>query len=148
MGSLSSVGMSDNTIQSLATALGYLGSGNLSALNGNNMQNLLVMAAAQQGQSYADLLTRGLDAESVNTLMQGVIKYIANIGANESNVVRSEYARIFGLNVSDIVAARQVGNVTENGVISTDISNFLTSVKGYISSSSKINNSIENFITN
>ena len=146
MGSLSSVGMSQSTIDALATAIGQLGSGNISALSGSNMQNLLVMGAARSGQSYAQMLTEGLTGESVNELMRGIVGYIQEIGESTSNVVRSEYGRIFGLNVSDIVAASQVGNVTENGVITDDISRLLGRMNDYVYSTQQINNTIENFM--
>lgn len=146
LGSLSSVGMSESTIQSLATAIGQLGSGNLSALQGSNMQNLIVMGAAQSGLSYADLLTQGVSAQAADSLMQGIVRYIAQMGGNSSNVVKSEYARIFGLNVSDIVAASQVGAVNAMGGITTKIDGFLNSVGDYMYTSSRINKGMENFM--
>ena len=48
LGSLSSVGISDTAVNNLATAIGYLGSGNIAALtNDTAMQNLLAISAAR-----------------------------------------------------------------------------------------------------
>lgn len=146
MGSLSSVGMSQSTIDALATAIGQLGSGNISALSGSNMQNLLVMGAARSGLSYAQLLTEGLSGSAADELIRGIVGYITEIGQSTSNVVKSEYARIFGLNVSDLVAASQVGNVTANGVITDDISNLLGKMDEYVYSTTQLDNFIANFM--
>ena len=146
LGSLSSVGMSEETISSLARALGELGSGNISALSSSNMQNLLVMGAARSGQSYATLLTDGLTAKTANDLMQGIVSYIASMGSSDSNVVRSEYARIFGLNVSDIRAAMQVGNIGLESPLSTDINSLLSKTDSYVRTTQQINNLLENFM--
>ncbi|MBQ3422444.1 MAG: hypothetical protein IJH34_12460 [Romboutsia sp.] len=146
MGSLSSVGMSSSTIQSLANAIGQLGAGDISGLSSNNMQNLLVMGASLAGQSYADLLTNGLTANTANDLMQGIVSYIAGMANNTSNVVKSEYGRIFGLSVSDIIAASQVGNVTENGFINDNIGNLLGNMNEYLYGTKMVENLISNFM--
>lgn len=148
MGSLSSVGMSSSTIQNLATAIGQLGAGDISGLSSNNMQNLLVMGASVAGKSYADLLTNGLTADTANELMQGIVSYIAGMANNTSNVVKSEYGRIFGLSVSDIVAASQVGNVTENGFINDDISNLLGNMNNYLYFPTQLENMLSNLMYN
>ena len=148
MGSLSSVGMSSSTIQNLATAIGQLGAGDISGLSSNNMQNLLVMGASIAGKSYADLLTNGLTADTANELMQGIVSYIAGMANNTSNVVKSEYGRIFGLSVSDIVAASQVGNVTENGFINDNIYNLLGNMSDYLYLPTQIYNMLANLMYN
>ena len=146
MGSLSSVGMSQSTIDELATAIGQLGSGNISALGSSSMQNLLVMGAARSGQSYAQLLTEGVSATAADELMRGIVGYITEIGQSTSNVVKSEYARIFGLNISDLVAASQVGDVTRNGIVSDKIDTLLGRMNDYVYSTTQANNLIENFM--
>ena len=108
LGSLYSVGMSSNAIQAIAQGLGYLGSGNVSALNSNQaLQNLLVMSASRAGLSYADLLTKGLDESNTNKLMQSMVEYLQQI-ANSNKVVQSQYAAVFGMSMSDISAARNL----------------------------------------
>ena len=103
LGSLSSLGLSDQAVGSLSSALGAVGSGNLRGIN-QNMQNLVIMGANRAGLSYSDLLTGGLSSEQTNALMYGMIDYLGSLRGN--NVVMSEYANIFGMNVSDLVAAR------------------------------------------
>jgi len=111
LGSLYSVGMSQGAISNISAALGQLGSGNIGALTGNSaMQNLLVMAASRGGLSYADLLTGGLSANSTNLLMQGLVSYLAEIGASNNNVVKSQYANIFGMSLSDLRAAANLSS--------------------------------------
>jgi len=146
LGSLSSVGMSESTIQSLATAIGQAGSGNISALSNSNMQNLIVMGAARQNLSYGQILTEGVSDDVANQLMQGIVDYISEIGKNTSNVVKSEYARIFGLSVSDLVAAAQVGNPTEKGIVSDDITNLLGKMDNYVYFNQKIENMLSNLL--
>ena len=103
MGSLSSLGLSEQAVNSLSAALGAVGSGNLHSMN-ENMQNLVIMGANRANLSYSDLLTGGLDVEQTNKLMAGMIEYLGTLEGN--NVVLSEYANIFGVAVSDLVAAR------------------------------------------
>jgi len=113
MGALSSAGMSTETINKLAEALGQLGSGNVSALNGTDMQRLLIMGANEVGKSYTDILLGGLTEDSIDAIMSGVVKYMTNvIGTSDNNVVMSELARVFGVTVSDVVAAKNSDLVT------------------------------------
>lgn len=121
LGSLYSVGMSSGSISNIASAIGQLGSGNISALSGNSaMQNLLVMAASRGGLSYADLLTGGLSGNSVNSLMQGLVTYLAEIANSNNNVVKSQYAGIFGMSLSDLKAisnlASSVNTIARSGM--------------------------------
>lgn len=146
LGSMSSAGMSENTVQQLAQAIGYLGSGNISALNNNNMQRLLVLGAAQQNLDYGNLLNEGLTYRTVDKLMSGIVDYIAQMGEGATNVIKSEYARIFGINVSDIAAAANIREATRTELLNTDINNLLNDVGGYISATHQINNLISNML--
>lgn len=110
LGALTGVGLSENTATSLAQALGYLGSGNIEALSGTNLQNLLVMASNRANASFGDILTSGLSASTADSLMRAIVEYMAEIGSSESNVVRSSFAQTFGLNVSDLTAAKQLSS--------------------------------------
>lgn len=113
LGSLSSVGLSTSTTSSLAEALGYLGSGNISALQSNEaLQNLIVAGANKAGLSYGDLLTGGLDAQRANQLMQGIVSYAQEISSATANnqVVRSQYASLFGMTISDMTALLQLSS--------------------------------------
>lgn len=109
LGSLYSVGFSSGAVGKISQALGYLGSGNVSALAGDtSMQNLLVMAASRAGLSYSDILTNGLTASSTNTLLESMVEYLAEIAESDNKVVKSEYANIFGMSVSDLKAVSNV----------------------------------------
>ena len=106
LGALVGVGMNDSTATSIAQALGYLGSGNIDALNNSELQNLLVMAASKSGTlSYSDILTNGLSATDADTLMDALVKYLAEVNTSGSNVVKSQLASTFGVSYSDLQAA-------------------------------------------
>lgn len=110
LGSLYSVGMSSQAIQGLATALGYLGSGNINALQNSGMQNLIVMAASKMNQGYGGLLTGGLNENTTNELLKNIVEYLADIADNGNNVVRSQLASVFGMSVSDLVAVSNLAS--------------------------------------
>lgn len=118
LGALHSLGMSSDTLETIAQGLNYLGTGNVTALNGNDsLQTLLAMSAVHGGVSYADLLTNGLNAESTNKLLSGMITYLMQIANNtETNqVTKSAYSDLFGLHMSDL---RAIINLTETDVSS------------------------------
>ena len=109
LGSLYSVGFSSSAVNSIADALGELGSGNISALSGNEeMQNLLVMAMSRAGLSYSDFLINGLDESNTNKLLKSMVEYLAEISESTNQVVKSEYASIFGVTVSDLAAVQNL----------------------------------------
>ena len=124
LGAMTGVGLSDNTSNSLAQALGYLGSGNIDALSSSALQNLLVMSSARAGLSYADLLSGGLNATDTSRLLQSLVGYVQEIWNNSknNNVVMSQFASTFGLTVSDI---RAIANLDAETVKSLG-SNILT----------------------
>ena len=116
LGSLYSVGISENAINTIAQGLNLLGSGNVSQLTGNDQLNtLFAMSAQRAGLSYAQLLTTGVSDENVDKLLRSMIEYLQSIAENTSSeVLRNEYGRIFGgFSVSDL---RAIQNLT-----STDI---------------------------
>ena len=120
LGSLYSVGMSDSAVSSIATALGQLGSGDVSGLAGNSaMQNLIVMAASRAGLSYADILTGGLTAETTNTLLSSMVSYLQEIAESDNKVIKSQYSQIFGLTAADLVAAKNLGETVSSLAQST-----------------------------
>lgn len=123
LGSLSSVGLSDNTVGGLAQALSYLATGNVEGLSSSGMQNLLVMAASKGGMSVADMLTRGITLDETNTLLANIVGYLQEIGNSTNQVVKNQYASTFGVSLSDIRAAQ---NLT-----SEDIENISKTNLGY-----------------
>jgi len=114
LGALSSVGMSSNAISSIAGALGQLASGNITEV-GSEMQNLLVMAASRAGLDYAGLAQGGMAANDVNRLMASLVGYLQEIASSDNNVVRSQYASVFGMTMSDLRASINLGadDITE-----------------------------------
>lgn len=109
LGTLTGLGLSESTAQNLAEAIGQLGSGNIDSLSNSSMQNLLIMGANAANLSYADLLSEGLSASDTNALMQGILTYLNQLSyESSSNVVQSQLANIFGVTVSDLLAAQNV----------------------------------------
>lgn len=107
LGSLYSVGISDNAINTIAQGLNYLGSGNVSQLTGNDQLNtLFAMSAQRAGLSYAQLLTTGVSEDNVDKLLRSMVEYLQSIAENTSSeVLRNEYGRVFGgFSVSDLRA--------------------------------------------
>lgn len=104
LGSLGSVGVEDNTLTSIATAINALGTGQVDQLAGSEMQNLLVMAANRRGLNYGEMLLEGINANQVNELLYGIIEYIQDTVSGANNVVKAQYAQLFGLTVADINA--------------------------------------------
>lgn len=116
LGSLYSLGISENAINTIAQGLNFLGSGNVSQLTSNNQLNtLFAMSAQQAGLSYANLLTYGVSASDANKLLKSMVEYLQAIANNTSSeVLRSEYGRVFGgLSVSDF---RAIQNLTPTDI--------------------------------
>lgn len=107
LGSLYSVGMSNQGVSSIAQALGQLAAGDVSGTS-SGAGKLLVMAASRAGMSYSDLLTKGINDSTINDLMEQMVEYLSTI-ANSNKVVQSQLANIYGLRTSDIQA---VANLT------------------------------------
>lgn len=109
LGSLYSVGFSDTAIGKISQALGYLGSGNVSGLASDaEMQNLIVMAASRANMSYSDLLIDGLDSSNTNKLLRYMVDYLDEIANSDNKIVKSEYAKVFGMSVSDLTAIKNL----------------------------------------
>lgn len=105
LGSMSSVGVSDSTIQSIAQGINSLATGDVTALSGNvSLQNLLVMAANAAGLDYSTLLTGGMNANTTNQLLGGLVTYLQSLAQTENQVVKSQYANLFGVTISDLTS--------------------------------------------
>ena len=128
MGSLSSVGLSDTAINNLSAAIGAIGSGNLSGID-QNMQNLAIMAANQVGLSYSDLMLGGFTDEQVDSLMSGIVQYLGSLSG--SNVVMSEYARLFGLTISDLKAMQNATSDLSD-IMSTTVASNRSALGNYL----------------
>lgn len=138
MGALTSAGVSDDVINMLTQGLNYLGSGNVSAMSGNEqLQTLFALAASNAGgKSYSEMLVDGIDASDVNRLMAEMISYLKEI-ASENKVVQSEYFRILGLGgLSNMTA---LGNIDVAEVLNIAQNSRTNINTGYYSTSSLLN---------
>lgn len=123
LGSFYSSGMNVETIQNLATALGYLGSGNVSSLLGNDkLNNLMAMASNYAGLDYSSLLTGGLSSGTVNQLLSGVYQQAYSMASSGDKVAQSQYASLFGMTISDLTS---ILNLSSQDLVSIS-SNMLT----------------------
>lgn len=150
LGSLSSVGASSTFIQSLATALNALGSGDITTLLGSPINNLLVAAA---GGSYTDILKTGLTASTANQLLSNVVTLVRNMGMQGDNVYRSQLASIYGIPITDMVASLNITNEQLKTISDTmlsygqslkEVTEQLKSVPTRMHISSRINTLLEN----
>ena len=137
-------GLSSSTVEGLAKAINALGSGDITGLGSDGMSNLLVMAAARAGLDYGELLNRGVTGQQATTLLQNVTSYLAEMGANQSNVVKSQLGKLFGVDITDIIAAQNVGNVT--GSVGSDINNLFNDYGNFITFGTGIKNIMDNLM--
>lgn len=113
LGSMSAVGVSESTLQNIAQGINYLGTGDISGLASNQtLQRLLVTAS---GTSYTNLLSQGLTAQNANELLNNIVSFAQQIGNIQNNVVRQQYASLFGFQLSDITALM---NLTSQDLLS------------------------------
>lgn len=119
LGSMSSVGLSDSAVSSIANALGYLGSGDVNSLVGTDVGNLMAMAISRSGLSYADVLKNGLTTDSTDQIMSALVEYLQYIGNSSNNVVLNQLAGLFGMTVSDIQSAK---NIDVSSIIGNNLS--------------------------
>lgn len=107
MGSLYSVGMSQNAVNAISSALGQIAAGQIEGLTNGGAGNLLIMAANDANIPIADILTKGLDASETNKLLEATVNYLAEIAAasEDNRVVQQQLAEVFGVKASDLRAA-------------------------------------------
>ena len=116
LGALYSLGVGDQTITNIAQGLGYLGSGNIDALAGNDqLMTLLAMSASRGGASISDFLTGNLTASNTEKLLKGMIELLGDIANNtDSNkVTRAAFANVFGITNTDL---RSISNLTQSDI--------------------------------
>lgn len=107
-------GVDEGTVSALAQGINYLGSGNVQALSGNkSLQNLLLLSMDRAGLDYASILQQGLTTNDTYILLSEIIDYLADITDNtkQNNVLRSSYANLFNLSVTDMNAIK---NLSQN----------------------------------
>ena len=143
LGSMYSAGMNKNTVESLASALNALGSGDISNL-GSGISNLVLMGAARAGLDYGALLNNGLNASTTDRLLASITSYMQEMGANQSNVVRSQLGNLFGVNITDIIAANNMR--ATQGSVSSDIGSLLGDYGNFITFGTGLQNRIANMM--
>lgn len=114
LGAMYSSGLSSNVVNQVASGINALGSGNVSALAGNEAtQRLFLLAMDRVGLDYADILQQGLSLGDTNQLLQSVVEYLGEIAGNTSDnlVLKSSYANLFNLSMTDMQA---IQNLNQN----------------------------------
>ncbi len=154
LGSLGSVGVSSNVLQNLAQGITFLGTGNVDALSSNqSLQNLLVMASSRAGLDYSGMLTGGITSAQANTLLASVISYVQEIAGSSNNVVKQQYAQLFGLSMADMVAFQNISNevldsLLQNGMTYSNTLQELNSQISQIGSRMHLSTMIDNVLDN
>lgn len=154
-GSMYSVGMSQGAVQGITQALGQIAAGDISGLTGNGYGNLMVMAANKAGISIADILSGGLTDAGTNQLMGALVNYLGDVYGQTGNsqVVRQQFANVYGLKASDLKAAANlkgdVGRIGRNNMNYGDMMNrmwLMANTMGLRTSAGEmIDNSFSNF---
>ena len=156
LGSLYSLGMSEQAVNQIATGINYLGTGNVGALGQNDtLQTLLAMSASRAGgKSYSDMLMSGLTADDTNNLLKAMVEYLAEIAEGQSNyVTKSAYADLFGMSITDLttfasLTATDIDNLYKRTVnynsLWEETQNQLNQISSRLNISQLITNAIDN----
>lgn len=140
LGSLYSLGMSGQGVQTLAQGINAIATGDLKTFESNDSLRTL-FAAASQG-SYGDLLNYGLNASNVDELMQNILSYLSQIAGDTTLVTKQARASVFGgLSLSDI---KSISNLNQEN----DIESIVTSNISSIEARNRIFNDIKTMSTN
>lgn len=152
LGTLTGTGLSDTTANNIATAVGYLGSGDITNLSNSNVYNLMVMSATRAGLNVGEILSDGLDSETTNKLLYSMANYLADLSDNSSNVVKSQLAETFGVTISDLTAASQLSSsfntIAENLLSYSGMYDELSSQMGKLVERTSISSLINNMMDN
>lgn len=155
LGSLYSLGVSDQGVQTIAQGLSYLGSGNVTALNSNApLQTLIVQSLTKAGMNYADVLANGLNADTTNKLLQAMVENLQDISNNTSSkVLKSAWGNIIGLNTTDLQAIRNLSS-SDLVAIASSTTNYKNAIDAasqqlnQLDSRTFISEKLDNFINN
>ena len=150
LGSMYSVGMSQEAVSGLGGVLGKLASGQIDAITNGGQGNLVVMAANQAGLSVADLLSNGLTAETTNELMNSMVDYLAKLykEAGDSKVIQQQMASVYGMTAADLKAAvnlaKSAGVVSRDGLTYNTAMNRLNSMAATMGKRTSVGEYLEN----
>lgn len=154
LGALGSVGVSESTLQSLATGINALGTGDISTLSGNSaLQNLLVLAGNQAGLSYSDMLTKGITPQQTSQLLSSVVSFAQSIARENNKVLLAQYATLFNMNVSDLqamlnITADDLTALSQSGSTYSSMVNTLESQLSTIGSRMSVKDKIDTAFAN
>lgn len=153
LGSLYGVGLSSATVSGIAQAIGYLATGDISSLESSSMQQLIVMAASRAGLDYGKLISGGISTSQANALLGSMVGYMQEIGSQKSNVARTSMAQMFGLSVSDLVAAsnlrtEDIQNISKSLLSYSGAIQNLNTQMGLVSSRVSMAEMLENLTDN
>lgn len=156
LGSLYSVGMSQNAINSISNTLGQIAAGQIEGITGGGAGNLLVMAANEAGLSIADILTDGINSSDTNKLLEAAVNYLAELSesAEDNRVVQQQLANVFGVKASDLKAATNLvipgstNNIYNSNYQYSDMLGQLFSMAGSMGSRTSMAELMTNFWEN
>ena len=153
LGVLTGVGVSDSTATAIASAIGQLGSGDVSSVGSSGVQNLLVMAASNSGLDFGALLNAGLDAADTNKLLFGLTEYLQEIGTSSSNIVKNQLSELFGVTVSDLVSvsnlsAKELATTFDSAMSTSNMYSELYNQMNTMTERMGIANILENLFSN
>lgn len=92
------------------------------------------MASSRAGLDYGSMLTGGMTASSANALLKSVVQLSQEVANTNNRVVLSQYAKIFGMDITDLVA---LSNLTAKDLV-TISSNMLQYEQLYAETESQI----------
>lgn len=111
LGSLYSLGLSQQAVSQISSGINLLGTGGAQALSGSPMQSLFAIGAMRGGADFGEMLSQGLDDSNINKLMKGVVEYLREIAQNSNNrVAKNVLGGIFGMSVADLTAFSNLSN--------------------------------------
>ena len=135
LGALYEVGVSQETVSSIASAINALGSGNAQSFMSSPVAVLLNMAIARGDYSLSDVLTQGLNTEFIDDMMTSMVTLLKDIKNNTTNQVTLQaYSNVLGMSMSDV---RGFANLTENDI---------ATLAGYSQDANAANSAVENQI--
>lgn len=140
LGSLSSLGMSDDALNEIAKGINSLATGDVKGLASNeSMQTMFAMAASNANLEYSELLLKGLDANTTNKLLESMVVYLKSIADNSENqVVKAAYGDIFNLSHSDM---RALSNITQS-----EINSLADNMMSYDQMQTELNNQFDQLV--
>ena len=155
LGALGSLGVSDNTLTTIAQGINYLATGDVTSLSSNeSLQTLIAMTTSRMSKSYSDILVVGLDVDTTKDLLREMVEYLKELAESDNMVVKNQFSKIFGMSMSDLTA---ISNITDAEI--KKISSYTTSYDSMLdetdlqlklmplrmSMSEMISNVVENF---